>query len=206
MTKTKKPTFTAFQEARAYEKEISGIVQSLKQDHAKLQQQIETYTAATTTAAALLNGSVALDDLKQAKTDYEVLTKRLEVIQERGGVRGLLQEDERMKELAARIYTDNIAALEALKGEKAALLDRFEALFCEFLQLGQEVEAHNATVMRLENEIDTYKSFMDGYGSGDLPTKTPFRYHEPKFPRSHSFIFKELERLAKDVRREGGAS
>ena len=206
MTQTKTPTFTAFQEARAYEKEISGIVQGLKQDHAKLQQQIETYTAATTTAAALLNGSAELDDLKQAKADYEVLTKRLEAIQERGGVRGLLQEDERMKELAARIYTDNIAALEALNGEKAALLDRFEGLFREFMQLGQEVEAHNATVTRLENEIDTYKSFMDGYGSGDLRTKTPFRYHEPKFPRSHSFIFKELERLAKDVRREGGAS
>ena len=108
-----------------------------------------------------------------------------------------------MKELAARIYTDNIAALEALKGEKEALLDCFEALFREFMQLGQQVEAHNATVVRLENEIDIYKSFMDGYGSGDLPTKLPFRYHEPKFPRNYLFIFNGLERLAKDVRKEG---
>ena len=124
MTKTKKPTFTAFQEARAYEKEISGIVQGLQQEHAKLQQQIEPSTAVTTAAAALLNGSAALDDLKQAKVDYEVLTQRLEAIQERGGVRVLLQENARMKELAARIYTDNVAALEALTGEKAALLNR----------------------------------------------------------------------------------
>ena len=48
----------------------------------------------------------------------------------------MLQEDVRMKELAARIYTDNIAALEALNGEKEALLDCFEALFREFMQLG----------------------------------------------------------------------
>lgn len=205
MTTTKKPTFTAFQEAKAYEKEIRGIVQGLKQEHAKLQQQIATYTAATTTAAALLKGSAALDDLKQAQADYEVLTKRLEAIQERGGVRGLLQEDERMKELAARVYTDNIAALEALKGEKTALLDRFEGLFREFMQLGRQVEAHNATVTRLENEIDMYKPFMEGYG-GSLPTKTPFKYHEPKFPRGYLSVFSDLERLAKNIQREGGAS
>ncbi|KGR88796.1 hypothetical protein [Lysinibacillus odysseyi] len=61
--------------------------------------------------------SAALDDLKQAHADYEVLTKRLEVIQERGGVRGLLQEDESMKELAARVYTDNIAPGSAERGQ-----------------------------------------------------------------------------------------
>ena len=118
MTKTKTPTFTAFQEARAYGNEISGIGQGLNQEHAKLQQQIETYTAATTTETALLNGLATLDDLKQVTADYEVLTKRLEAIQERGGVRDLLQDDDRMKELAACIYTDNIAVLEALNGEK----------------------------------------------------------------------------------------
>lgn len=206
MTTTKKPTLSAFQAARAYEKEISSIVQGLKQDQAQLQEQIETHTAATTTAAALLKGSAALEDLKQAQADYEVLTKRLAAIQERGGVRGLLQEDEHMKELAARVYTDNIGALEALKGDKAALLDRFEGLFSEFMQLGRQVEAHNETVTRLENEIDTYKPFMKGYGSGNLPIKMPFKYNKPKFPRSYSFVFNELERLAKNIQREGGAS
>ncbi|KGR88797.1 hypothetical protein [Lysinibacillus odysseyi] len=72
------------------------------------------------------------------------------------------------------------------------------------MQLGRQVEAYNETVTRLANEIDTYKLFMKGYGSSNLPTKTSFKYHEPKFPRSYSFVFNELERWAKNIQREGG--